>query len=211
MGRCASGEEALKATYCFTSDTDWAPEPAIENLLNLFEEWEVPLTPFITHPSPAIEEHYRDRPFNVGLHPNFLANSTHGKSESEVIDRVIKLWPEARCFRCHAYFGHAQMMREFLRRGFVYDSNICLQMQRDIQPLVHWTGIVRFPTFYEDDMPANGLIERAHTSGLKIFNFHPRRVWEQKEIRTLLYDLLREFGEEAVYLDELYEDWKAGN
>src|SRR6516162_7436757 len=75
------GREILeRPVFCFTSDIDWASEAAIESMLELFDQYGIVLTPFITHDSPALRHHYeapqlRER---VGLHPNFLSASTHG-------------------------------------------------------------------------------------------------------------------------------------
>lgn len=159
-----------EGTYCFTSDMDWAPEHKIGYLLKIFREHDTPLTPFITNPSEKIARRYRLMPHNVGLHPNFLPDSNHGSDMFKIIEHVVDMWPAARCFRCHAYFEHTHVMREFQRRGFVYDSNICLRMQRDIQPLYHWTSIVKFPVFFEDDMmnaDMDMLWRNAYAPGLK--------------------------------------------
>ena len=43
-------------------------------------------------------------------------------------------------------------MRGLAARGVKYDSNVCLYLQPDLAPLHHWTGIVRFPVFWEDDI-----------------------------------------------------------
>jgi len=75
--------------FCFTSDIDWAPEWAISETLRFFEDIRTPLTPFLTHESKAIREHFGETEMSlrVGVHPNFLPSSTHGRTPSEVIDQ----------------------------------------------------------------------------------------------------------------------------
>jgi hypothetical protein len=75
-------EPSPEPVYCFTCDIDWAPEWAISDTLSFFSERALPLTPFLTHSSAALNERY-DRPEmrrRAGLHPNFLPNSSHGRS-----------------------------------------------------------------------------------------------------------------------------------
>ena len=168
---------------CFTSDMDWAPEWAMEEMLGIFDELQVPLTPFITHHSEVVQERYgRAGAFqHVGLHPNFLPGSSHGTGYVEQIEFCQRLWPCAICFRSHCFFDSTQISREFFSRGFRYDSNLCLFLHPCCTPLRHESGLIRFPVFWEDDVhTTRGLpfeidaIKRHLTiPGLKIFNFHP--------------------------------------
>jgi hypothetical protein len=171
--------------YCFTSDLDWAPESMIEHLLEIFAEAGVPLTPFVTHQSPAIGRAYAgDRAIDVGVHPNFRPGSTHGATQQAVIDHVLQLWPAARCFRSHSFVDSSLIAAAFFARGLRYDSNLCLHLQPRLLPLQHATGLVRFPVFLEDDVvlvrePSPRLaplLPAVRTPGLKIFNFHPVHV-----------------------------------
>lgn len=174
---------ARESVYCFTADIDWAPEWAIESLVTFFEQRRVPLTPFLTHDSPTLRKHYgsKRRARYVGLHPNFLPNSSHGSTVDEQIDHCIRLWPDARCYRSHSFFEHGQVSQGFFNRGFRYDSNLCLFLQPLCTPLVHATGLVRFPVFWEDDTHAlrrlpfslDTLRAALARPGMKIFNVHP--------------------------------------
>jgi hypothetical protein len=179
--------EALAASerpvFCFTTDIEWAPEWAIAELLSFFRERGLPLTPFLTHASAVFDEHYgqpgmRSR---VGLHPNFLPGSTHGTTGEEVIDTVFKLWPEAESFRCHCFFDESRTILELKRRGMSYDSNLGLFLQPNCVPLLHHSGLVRFPVFWEDyshfsrQMPFQFDAFRQYFDGpgLKVINVHP--------------------------------------
>jgi len=169
--------------FCFTSDLDWAPEWAVSELLRFLDDVKVPVTPFLTHRSELVRERFdvegmRER---VGLHPNFLPNSTHGATPSEVIDSVQQLWSDAISFRSHSFFDNTHITDDFRRRGFKFDSNLCLFLQPNCVPLRHNSGMLRFPVFWEDDIhfsrghPFDTPIIDAFFSnpGLKILNVHP--------------------------------------
>jgi len=169
--------------FCFTSDLDWAPEWAVSELLRFLDDVKVPVTPFLTHRSELVRERFdiegmRER---VGLHPNFLPNSTHGATPSEVIDSVRQLWPDAISFRSHSFFDHTHITDDFRRRGFKFDSNLCLFLQPNCVPLRHNSGMLRFPVFWEDDIHfgrghpfETPFVDAFFSSpGLKILNVHP--------------------------------------
>jgi hypothetical protein len=169
--------------FCFTTDIEWAPEWAIAEILSFFRERDIPLTPFLTHTSAVFEEHY-DRPGmrgRVGLHPNFLPGSTHGTTSEEVIDAVFRLWPDATSFRCHCFFDDTRTVLELKRRGLRYDSNLGLFLQPNCVPLLHNSGLVRFPVFWEDythfrkGLPFEFGAFQQHFDGpgLKVINVHP--------------------------------------
>jgi hypothetical protein len=177
-------EEKLQSVpiFCFTGDLDWASESMIQNMLDLFSEFELPLTIFITHDSDVIRRSYcgSKRGF-IGLHPNFFAGSTQGNEYKEIISNLLAIWPEAKCFRSHSHFDHYYITHEFSKRGFHYDSNICLHLQSNLVPLKHASGLLRFPVFLQDNHYATreGIWDLSHIKndlkkpGLKVFNFHP--------------------------------------
>ena len=176
-------EHFSEPVFCFTSDIEWSPEWAISKTLDLFDHYGVPLTPFLTHESKEIREHYGGSEMKprVGLHPNFFPSSSHGNTLSEVIDFVCRLWPEAISFRSHSFFDNSHITDAFARRGFRYDSNLCLFLQPNCVPLQHGSGMLRFPVFWEDDthfgkglpFDLDIIKNRLESPGLKIFNTHP--------------------------------------
>jgi hypothetical protein len=183
-GPFLAGLDAQPA-YCFTSDLDWAPESMIEETLQIFSDANVPLTPFLTHASAAIHREYSGpRACDVGVHPNFRPGSTHGATETAIIDHVLGLWPSARCFRSHSFVDSSLISSAFFERGLRYDSNLCLHLQPNLVPLQHASGLVRFPVFLEDDVllarerdrELKAFLPLLKTPGLKIFNFHPQHV-----------------------------------
>jgi len=169
--------------FCFTTDVEWAPEWAIGDMLSFFHERALPLTPFITHSSALVSKYY-DQPGmrqRAGLHPNFLPNSSHGNTREEVINTMFGLWPHAVSYRSHWFYEDSRTALDLKQRGLLYDSNLCLFLQPNCVPLVHNSGLVRFPVFWEDDVHFTKGIpfafgpfrEYFETPGLKVINLHP--------------------------------------
>lgn len=176
------GHALANAGYCcFTSDIDWATESMIQETLLLFNKYSIPLTPFVTYKSETIRKEYRNRERYVGLQPDFMGTTTRSNDAIEIIDNLLKLNPQAKCFRSHDYFDSSLVTTEFMKRGFKYDSNLCLYLQPNIEPLWHWSGLLRFPVFFEDyaHMTKNKpwtvteIPRMLELTGMKIFNFHP--------------------------------------
>ena len=177
---------AERPAFCFTTDIEWAPEWAIEDLFALADAHDVPLTPFVTHRSEYLWRRFAGSAHGaaVGLHPNFLPGSTHGDSVAAVIGHVTALWPQAVSFRSHCFYDETRMDRQMADRGFRYDSNLCAFLQPGLVPLRTATPIIRFPVFWEDDVHSgfgipwtlDAIGEQLRSPGLKIFNVHPQRV-----------------------------------
>jgi polysaccharide deactylase WbmS-like protein len=170
---------------CFTTDIEWAPDWAIRTLFALADQYQIPLTPFLTHRSKFIDSELSATPSgDVGLHPNFLPGSTHGATVDEVIATTRALWPKAVSFRSHCFYDDTRMLRKMADKGFLYDSNLFAFLQPMLAPLRTVAGTVRLPVFWEDDvhserrLPWDGQALRSafETPGLKILNLHPMRV-----------------------------------
>jgi len=168
--------------FCLTSDVDWASDYAISDFVSLVVNYGIKPTLFATNKSSILEEFRTSGTIDVGIHPNFLTDSTHGDDYLSVIERVFKDFPYARTFRSHCYFDNSFVTREMVNRGVKYDSNICLYLQASIVPLWHQSGIIRFPVFWEDashsdntngDWNLHRYLEYFLSPGLKILSFHP--------------------------------------
>jgi len=66
--------------------------------------------------------------------------------------------------------------------GIIADSQVLTRFQDDLAPILHASGIWRFPVFFEDDtlfrlspgeLRLTEVEETIFTPGLKILNFHP--------------------------------------
>lgn len=169
--------------YCITSDIDWANSYCINDFLKLVSEFDITPTLFATHDDPIIKQFSETNPNDVGIHPNFRTNSTHGNDYISVIDNILDIYPNAKTFRSHAFYDSSDILQEMIKRGIKYDSNLCLYLQPNIVPLqLGIPGITRFPVFWEDDchwMHTGGdwrlsnYINAFTTPGLKIINVHP--------------------------------------
>jgi hypothetical protein len=168
---------------CITSDIDWASPACTQDFIELLGGYGITPTLFATHDCPVVRDFHAKHPHDVGVHPNFRANSTHGSDWQSVIDHVFDLFPSAKTFRSHAYYDSTDILREMLRRGVTYDSNLCLYLQPNIVPLqLGIPGMTRFPVFWEEDChwqrsdsewEFRDFAEAFTSPGLKIINVHP--------------------------------------
>ena len=169
--------------FCITSDVDWASPFCTANLINLLQGHGITPTLFATHECPVIKAFNEAHPDDVGIHPNFLENSTHGNGRTTVIKHLFELFPNARTFRAHSFFDSSDILQEMAKRGVAYDSNLCLYLQPNVVPLqLSVPGITRLPVFWEDDdhwLHTGGewefrkFADAFFTPGLKIINVHP--------------------------------------
>ena len=92
------------------------------------------------------------------------------------------MFPGARTARGHCFAEDSFRMRALAKAGIIADSQNPTPCQGYLLPMVHVTGILRLPVYFEDDV-AFDAADRAFTVGvfrktlftlgLKIFNFHP--------------------------------------
>ncbi len=171
--------------FCMTGDQDWASDAVIADFVDLFASYGVRPTLFATNKSALIDELAAGGKIELGLHPNFLPGSTHGTDIDAVIKHVTEMYPGARTFRSHGFVDGTRICRVFHEKGIRYDSNLCLNMQPNIVPLRHVSGITRFPVFWSDlahatDRAGDWDLQRyapaVFSPGLKVFNFHPIHV-----------------------------------
>jgi SAM-dependent methyltransferase len=171
--------------FCMTGDQDWASDAVVADFVDLFAGYGVRPTLFATNKSSLVDELAAGGRIELGLHPNFLPGSTHGADSEAVIKHVIEMYPGARTFRSHGFVDGSQICRRFHEWGIRYDSNLCLDMQPNIVPLRHVSGITRFPTFWgdfthftnrADDWDLRRYLPAILSPGLKVFNFHPINV-----------------------------------
>lgn len=168
--------------FVMTSDQDWAPSWASSMMLDVVAEEKIPLHSFRTNPCEVQDGAARAGAITQGWHPNFLSGSSHGGTTAEVIDYCRAHFPNATTLRSHTFHENTWIWKELASAGIIADSQVATLYQPEIHPILHWTGIVRFPVFFEDDVffeheskhLAFSVIERfLFSPGLKIFNFHP--------------------------------------
>jgi hypothetical protein len=171
-----------RPVFALTADQDWAPEWAAEAFLEELRSFRIPLHIFRTNPSPVFDDAVTDGEVEQGWHPNFLPGSSHGASISEVVGYCERHFPGASTVRSHCFAEDTFSWRALRSAGIVADSQFGTLFQGYLLPIVHWTGIVRLPVYFEDDtffdIEASGLnletiMPTLFSPGLKILNFHP--------------------------------------
>lgn len=167
--------------FCFTADVDWASEAVLARFLSAASSPDLKLTVFVTHESEIIERAAAGGSVERGIHPNFLPGSSHGEGFQNVIEACLRFAPEAKCFRSHRIFDVTDITHLLVERGILYDSNLVTLLQTHIRPMLHESGLVRFPVFFEDgtylchDLELRlARYEQFFTApGLKIISLHP--------------------------------------
>lgn len=176
-------------TVALTLDIDWVPDAVIDLVAERLIAANVRATWFVTHASAAIDR-LRRRPdlFELGIHPNFLGNSTQGRTPHEVLAHCMALVPDARAMRTHCLVQHTPLLDAVAEcTPIEVDVSLYLPghpgLQAVVQPLAT-RPLLRLPFWWEDDyemycQPPNwSLVPRLEQGGdgLRILNFHPIHV-----------------------------------
>ena len=137
---------------------------------------------FVTHESEIIELNYESGKIERGIHPNFLPNSSHGNSYYEIVAACVKFAPEAYGFRSHRLFDVTDITHLLKNDfSFKYVSNLGTILQGYIRPILHESGLVHIPIFFEDgthlynqlDLNFKKYVHLFNAPGIKIISFHP--------------------------------------
>lgn len=168
--------------FCFTSDIDWASEDVMHEYFEIINIMEIKPTLFVTHKSSLIEANFQSGKIERGIHPNFLPNSSHGNSFKEVIETCINFAPEAYGFRSHRVFEVTDITH-LLKNNFSYKyfSHQISIFQPSVIPILHESGLINFPVFFEDgthlynklDINIQNYFRYFTMPGLKVISFHP--------------------------------------
>jgi len=182
-------------------DLDWAHDELIADTLEILGRSGVSATLFVTHASPLIS---RIDGHERAIHPDF----TRTTDIERELERVLAIVPEARGVRCHSYVQSTPILRAFRTHGLVYDSNLVMFGQGFARPFVDWTGLVRFPVYWEDDVNcvcqgdwSSVLPNLNEDEALFVFDFHPIHVYlntetieRYEQARAVNWDLTRMKG-----------------
>jgi hypothetical protein len=176
------GRVATEPVFVLTSDQDWAPEWANAIFLERVRKWNQPVHIFRTSPSSRLDDEFKRGAIDQGWHPNFMAGSSHGTTVEEVVQYCQRSFPGARTARAHCFAEDSFRMRALAKAGIIADSQNPTPCQGYLLPMLHPSGILRLPVYFEDDI-AFDAADRAFsvdvfrkslfTPGLKILNFHP--------------------------------------
>jgi hypothetical protein len=130
-----------------TVDLDWACEPAVEELLAFLEAQQIPATVFATHRSEAVE--CRSQRLDVGLHPYFASDSSHGPTVPAVVEHVLAIPHNLPAFRCHRFAVSNEAMQAMADAGMQISSNVCADMEH-VPAFRNRHGLLEVPVFCED-------------------------------------------------------------
>ena len=139
-----------------TIDTDWAPDWLIDETAAVLLGHEAKATWFVTHSSPAIHR-LREHPdlFELGIHPNFNPNSSHGSNVNEIMDYCMAIVPDAKSMRTHGLHQSTNILHAIAeRREILFDVSLFLQHGIISGPVEHkYNGskILRLPFNWMDD------------------------------------------------------------
>ena len=173
--------------HLITIDIDWASDEIVDYVSGMLLGKNVKATWFITHYSSSIRR-LADYPetFELGLHPNFRADSSQGSSLDQVMRYLRRILPHSELVRMHGLVQSTRLLSELVARyGITVDVSLCLYNTPLITPHEVWfakgeKSLLRIPYFWEDDYELNAPApcwsfnaKRYHCRGLKVFNFHP--------------------------------------
>ncbi|MEP6928095.1 MAG: hypothetical protein ABI834_10685 [Ginsengibacter sp.] len=173
---------STRPVFCFTFDIDWASEIILELFFNEILFYDITPTVFVTHNSDIIDKLYSDKKIERGIHPNFLKGSSHGDSFEEVIDTCIKFAPETKFYRSHRSYSSTDINHLLINKyQFKLSSNTVTVLQQHLQPVLHESGILEFPIFFEDgtqlynrlELGIGKYLKNFTAPGIKIISFHP--------------------------------------
>ena len=156
----------------------------IEEVAEMLIKYKVKATWFATHRSKAVDELEREDLFEIGIHPNFYPNSTHGETEDEVLTYMKSLFPDAISMRTHGLYSNTRFLHKCAKLGIKIDVSVLIDRGKNLQVFKMFfedgSFILRAPFLWEDDFEMNKptpcwsvnkiILE---INGLKIFDFHP--------------------------------------
>jgi hypothetical protein len=172
-----------KSRTFVTFDVDWSPDWMIEDVCRILDSHDAPSTWFVTHDSPAIRKlRLRADRVELGIHPNCLPGSTHGRSEREALAHVKRIVPEAVSMRTHGlYQTTAFLLLAAAEFGIRLDSSIFMPIF-DAMPFdlrVENIHMTRIAFFWADDLTMRDphgswqLPDGLQDPGTRVFAFHP--------------------------------------
>jgi hypothetical protein len=168
--------DAYASTVCLSLDLDWAPDHVLEDTRALLAEAGLPATIFATHHTPGVVALSNLAGVEMGVHPNFLG----APDENVALSRLLSDFPGAVGVRDHLLFYHSRLLPLFAHKGMRYFSNDLMFLHPGLGPYYDWSGLVRLPIYWEDDVHCLYYDNRFDLDtmkldqpGMKILNFHP--------------------------------------
>lgn len=175
----------MTACCIITVDIDWASDAMLSDCMTLLDAQGAYAHFFATHSTPLLDEIRRHPRFSLGIHPNFLAGSTHGDTLAAVMDTMMQLVPEATTMRTHSLYQSSRLFELVISRypQITADFSLLTPYARHAEQFLFYAEagtLARYPYIWEDDtallMPAQERFDIPRITslqGVKILNFHP--------------------------------------
>lgn len=171
--------ELNSSKIAISIDIDWACEAAIELTLDYFEKKKVPVTVFTTHNSKVVKDRLKN--IEVGLHPYFDTQSSHGDTIEKTVATVLNLPHNLNAYRCHRFLVSNEIQEAMKQAGMKCASNVCTNLEI-IPPFFNRFNLLEIPIFIEDGaylynnhpLEMSSLLKKSLVSeGLKTLLIHP--------------------------------------
>ena len=121
--------------------------------------------------------------FELGIHPNFLAGSTHGINPHDVMKHVMDIVPDAKVARTHSMFYSSQVSFYFVDFGIEVNSSYYLGGMKNVLPFATYHNkkcLIHLPYVWSEDgemyKPNRSFRfdkDIVESAGVKVFGFHP--------------------------------------
>lgn len=202
-----------------TIDVDWATEKELSATAETLIKNEVKSTWFLTHDSPQIQKILDVDLFEFGIHPNFMPDSTQGKTISEVMLYLSQII-DSKIVRMHRLYQYSNLFKELGEDyGMLVDVSIFLPETPNIQPHIFRfpkSSMIRIPYTWEDNLEKwNGYRNVSttnnifSTNGLKVFDFHPVHIQHDQIINNFFNEMCNEIsGTKTKLITEVAEEFK---
>lgn len=159
-----------------TADVDWAPDFALERMLNDFDDIGVNATIFATHRSSLLAR--VGKSFEIGIHPDFT-RTDRSQTVRDKVKELLETYPAATVTRSHRNFFGQNTCQVAAELGLKADfSHVHFQLPF-AQVFRDQYGLVRASYTWEDGLHLDYKIPMSmncidmESPGLKVFNFHP--------------------------------------
>lgn len=178
-------------------DIDWAHDEILSDTLSLVMRFNVPVTWFVTHATPILNDIRSLTHQELGLHPNFNSlldvdsiNKCH--NAEKIVKDLLDIVPEAKSIRSHSMTQSSRLLDLFQSCGLTHEGNhfIPHHVGIELKPWLLWNQLCKIPYFWEDDLHTlydsfgisqTNPAELATAGGLKVFDFHPIHVFLNTE------------------------------
>lgn len=209
-----------------TFDLDWCSDKVLQYTLDKLISAKVSATFFVTHDTPLLNKIRKYDFFELGIHPNFNRNTTHGNSIEKIIDYCLKIVPEAVSSRSHGLKISSNKLIFMMKKAIKIDCSIFMPHVDNLESFyfkINKNKILRVSYNWEDDYEFYQEEKKYTYDTIKhlkiaILDFHPIHVVLNSNSEELYnqYKLNKnikknkDIGAETM-LDEVIEEYKKGN